>query len=462
MATSLTTPRGYDPATALPFLEQLDRLKGDLPGASLSWLRDLRAQGRDRFATLGFPTVKNESWRYTNLRALDKLAFKPAGAVEGGVSFDRLPTVRAEGASGPRLVFVDGRLRTELSSTTGLPEGVTLTGLADALARQPDFLAEHLGRAAAPDDEALVALNTAFFADGPLLRIPRGVSVEDPIELVFVSSGSDTTSNTDSNTAATSFHPRGLIVAEAGSRAVVVEHHVGLGSCVTLANHVTEVFVGEGATLHHYKLQRESADAFHLSHTAARVASHGVYDNFILTTGARLSRNEVRSLLAGECADTHVSGAYMVRGSQHVDTTTLIDHAVPRCTSREVYKGAIDDTARAVFQGKIIVRPGAQKTDGYQQNRALLLSETAEIDAKPELEIHADDVKCSHGATAGELDDEQLFYLRARGIDKDAARGLLIGAFLTEALDEIAEDGVRDAFRDAVASWQDAARRNAA
>jgi len=232
-----------------------------------------------------------------------------------------------------------------------------------------------------------------------------------------------------------------------------VEHHIGLGTGATLANHVGEVFVGEGASVHHYKIQREHTNAFHLSHTAARVASKGVYDNFILTIGAKLSRNEVRSVLDGEHADTHVSGAYMVRGDQHVDTTTLIDHAQPCCTSREVYKGAIDGTARAVFQGKIIVRPGAQKTDGYQQNRALLLSDTAEIDAKPELEIYADDVKCSHGATVGELDEQALFYLRARGIDKETARGLLIVAFLAEALEEIPEENVREYFQTMVSNW---------
>ena len=441
-------PRGFDPAAARPFLEQFDRLKAELPGATLSWVRDLRDQGRARFAELGLPTVKNESWRYTNLRALDKLAFQPAVTAETGASFDVLPTVRAEGTTGPRLVFVDGRFRAELSSTAGLPEGVELLNLADALAHRPDLIGEHLSRLAAPDDLPLVALNTAFLADGPVLRIPKGIEVADPIELVFVSVGSDQHP--------TAFHPRSLIVAEANARAVIVEHHIGLGTGPTLANHVGEVFVGEGASVHHYKVQREGSNAFHLSHTAAKVAARGVYDNFILTVGGKLSRNEVRSELAGEQADTHVSGAYMVRGDQHVDTTTFIDHAVPSCTSREVYKGVIDDTARAVFQGKILVRPGAQKTDGYQQNRALLLSDTAEIDAKPELEIYADDVKCSHGATAGELDDEALFYLRARGIDKETARGLLIGAFLAEALEEIPEESVREAFHGIIAGWQNA------
>ena len=235
----------------------------------------------------------------------------------------------------------------------------------------------------------------------------------------------------------------------------MIEHHVGLGIGATFANHVAEAYVGEGAILRHYKVQREGAEAFHLSNSVAKVGKDACYDNFILTTGARLARNEVRVAL-GLGSSCNVNGAYMIGGHQHCDTTTVIEHREPHCTSREVYKGVIDDTARAVFQGKILVRHGAQKTDGYQQNRALLLSDTAEIDAKPELEIYADDVKCSHGATAGELDDEALFYLRARGIDKETARGLLIGAFLAEALEEIPEESVREAFQGIIAGWQNA------
>jgi len=443
--TSSYNTRGADPTTAPAFLAPLDHLRSDLPGAALSWVRDLRDQGRERFAALGLPTIRNEAWRYTNLRDLGKLAFTPAATADSDVRFDVLPTIRAEGTSGPRLVFVDGRFRAGLSSTEGLPPGVELLSLAAALTSHGDLIGDNLGRLAPADNLPLVALNSAFLADGPVLRIARGVSVDQPIELVFVSVGAEGQ--------ATSFHPRTLIVAEAGSRAVVVEHHVGCGTGTTLANHVAEITVGEGATLHHYKAQREGAAAFHLSHTAATVAKGGCYDSFLLTLGARLSRNEVISTLAGTEARTHISGGYMVRGHQHADITTLIDHAQPHGTSREVFKGVIDDTARAVFQGKIIVRPQAQKTDGHQLNRAILLSDTAEIDAKPELEIHADDVKCSHGCTAGELDDAALFYLRARGIDKETARGLLIGAFLAEAMEEIAEDSIREAFQALVAGW---------
>ncbi|HYF88368.1 Fe-S cluster assembly protein SufD [Azospirillum sp.] len=435
--------RGADPATAPAFLAPLDRMGSGLPGSGLSWLTDLRTAGRERFAAVGLPTIKNESWRYTNLRDLAKVSFQPAAPAAAAI--DLLPTVRAEGQDGPRLVFVDGRFRADLSSVEGLPPGVELLSLAAALTSHAGLLADHIGRLAAADDRPLVALNSAYLADGAVLHVPAGVQVERPVELVFVSVGSEAQ--------ATSCHPRSLLIAEAGSKAVVVEHHVGRGAGTTLSNHVTEVFVGEGATLHHYKSQREGGGAIHLSHIAATVATRGCYDNFILTTGAKLSRNEVVSRLDGTEARTHVSGGYLVRGTQHADTTTVIVHAQPNGTSREVYKGVIDDTARAVFQGKITVCPDAQKTDGYQLNRALLLSDGAEIDSKPELEIHADDVKCSHGCTAGELDDDALFYLRARGIDRDTAQGLLIGAFLSESLEEIAEESIRDAFQGIIAGW---------
>jgi Fe-S cluster assembly protein SufD len=340
---------------------------------------------------------------------------------------------------------VDGHFRAELSVVSGLPAGVELLSFADALKTRPDFLAEHLGRLATADNLPLVALNTAFLADGAVLNVPRGVVAEQPIEIIYLTLGAE-----DRPTA---FHPRTLIVAEEKAEVTVVEHHVGFGGNSTLANHVDEVFVADGATVRHYKVQREGEQAFHLSHTAARVGTNGHYDNFILTTGARLSRNEVRSELAGTDASTHVSGAYMVRGQQHCDTSTFIDHAQPNCTSREVYKGVLDNSARAVFQGKIMVRRDAQKTDGYQINRALLLSDGAEIDSKPELEIYADDVKCSHGATIGELDEDALFYLRARGIEKDAARGLLIGAFLAEAIEEVTDETVREAFQEIASNW---------
>jgi Fe-S cluster assembly protein SufD len=440
--------RSVVPSAVQPYLDQHRRIAGDLPGAGLPWLDGLRREGLDRFSRLGFPTPRTEAWKYTNLRDLTRTVFVPATA-KPAIGPDLLPTAAPPGEDPHRLVLVDGRLHADLCRVGDLPGGVVLSGLAAALERHPDLIASHLGRVNPEDGGPMHALNTAFLADGLVLVLEPGIRLERMIEVVFVGIGAERP---------TMHHPRILIVAGDGSEATVVEHHVGLGSGTYFSNVVTEIVAGDGARLHHYKIQAEGTEAFHVSTLLARLGAGTSYDSFVLTTGGRLSRNELRPVLAGSGAECRLSGAYMVAGTQHADTTTVIDHAQPRCTSREVYKGVIDGAARAVFQGRIVVRPGAQKTDGYQLNRALLLSDSAEIDSKPELEIHADDVRCSHGATAGELDEDQLFYLRARGIDAVTARNLLVEAFLLEALDEIRVDAVRDAFTGRVRDWLAAGR----
>lgn len=428
-----------DPATAAPHLAPLERVAPNLPGQGVSWVRALRELGRSRFAAQGLPTPRHESWRHTDLKPFSG-AFKAATA--DAASFDVLPSVKP---GSPRLVFVDGVLRPNLSALGELPEGIEAGSLAQFLDTDPDWLGQHLGRGIDLDAHPLAALNTAFLADGPVLRIGAKVEYTQPIELVFVSLGNDD--------ARTAHHPRAVIVAEEGSKALVVEHHIGYGTGETFANHVTEIEVGDRATLTHVKVQRETDTALHIANTAVTVGKDGHYDSFVLNLGGRVARNEIAVKLAGEGASGHLNGAYLVRGKQVSDVTTFIDHAVPNCSSREVYKGVIDDEGHGVFQGKILVEKGAQRTDGHQLNRALLLSDTARIDAKPELEIYADDVKCSHGATAGELDDDQLFYLRARGIPLDEARGLLIAAFLAETLDEVKDETVREALAATISAW---------
>ncbi|WP_114395121.1 Fe-S cluster assembly protein SufD [Oleisolibacter albus] len=408
-----------------------------LPGADLPWLADLRRAGRDRFAALGLPTPRNEAWKFTTLRPLEKLSFAPVPADAPAVPVDAIPAVAADSH---RLVFVDGRFRPDLSRRQGLPAGVTLLSLGEALSTVPAQVEAMLGRTAAVDGHALLALNAAYLADGVLLHVAKGVTVDRPIELVFLAAGG-------SADAPLAWHPRLLLALEDNAEATLVEQHLGRDGAVYLSNVAAEVVAGPGARLHHYKLQEEGRDAFHLATLTTRLGRDATYDSFVLNLGARLARHEARSLLDGTGITCRVSGAYAIAGSQHSDITTLIDHAHPHCTSREVVKGVIGGQGRAVFQGKIIVRPDAQKTDGYQLNRALLLSDTAEIDSKPELEIYADDVKCSHGATAGELDDDQLFYLRARGLPLEQARALLVAAFLDEAVDEVVSEPVREHFR---------------
>ncbi len=411
------------------------------------WLDALRSQGRGRFQTLGLPTIRQEAWRFTNLAALERLSWHPS-PLASTVAIDALPTVVPAGQPPSyRLVLVNGQCRPDLSRLEGLPAGVTLSGLGALLAASPEALAPHLGRLANGDGQALVALNTGHLTDGAVLLLPDNTVLDRPIELVMIGAAAE---------AATplAWHPRLLVVAGTGSGATLVEHHVSLGpDTVACANLVTELYLAPGANLAHYKVQRENRASFHLA-TVSGVLSEGAqYEGFLLTIGGRLTRNEVRLVLNGAGAKARLGAAYLVRGRQLCDTTTLIEHAHADGTSRQMVKGVIDEEAHGVFQGKILVSPGAQRSNGYQISRTLLLSDHARIDAKPELEIYADDVKCSHGATVGDLDDDALFYLRARGIDRDEARALLIAAYVSEAIAEITDPSVSLAFEALASGW---------
>jgi Fe-S cluster assembly protein SufD len=433
-----------DPRTLRTTKHIVDRyaaVANALPGGELPWLVGRREAGIERFQGLGLPTRKIEDWKYTNLEELRRVHFEPAKPVANGVSAQALPTlVGAE----HRLVFVNGHLRGDLCAVCMPPVGATITSLGHALATIPDIVEAHLGAARNGADQPFTALNDAFLTDGLFLHLKAGVDLPSVIEVIHVSVG---------DAGPVFHHLRNLIVLEDGAHATVVEHYVGFGQTPTLANAASEVVIGEGAGLRHCKVQAEAPEAFHIAMLDARLARNAAFDSFYFASGAKLSRNEIRVTLDGEGADCRLFGAYMMKDRQHADHTTFIDHAKPHTTSREVYKGVLDDKARAVFQGQIMVRPDAQKIEGHQLNRTLLLSDGAEIDTKPELTIYADDVKCSHGATAGEIDEEALFYLRARGIPEDEARGLLVEAFLREVIDGIAMAGLREPLADRVARW---------
>ncbi len=431
-----------------PFVAQFDAVRPALPGAGYAWADALRARGIAGFAARGFPTRSVEAWKYTDTRKLAALALASATgaagpAAEVGAAPAALATV-AETGIAARAVMVNGRFRPDLSDLGGLPPGVRLCSLA-ALLDQGDRLVEaQLGSVLAAGERPLLGLNAALMADGMVLELPPGTVVEQPIRLLFL---------TDTARPPTAMFTRNLIVAGAMSRATVVETWQGGDAAAYAQNAVAEVAVGEGARLNHYRLQAEGCQAVHLSQTLVRLAKAAAYDSFTLSVGAEWSRSEAEACLDGPGGELRLGGAYLATGSQHVDHTTLIDHAQPDCRSREVFKGVLDGRARGVFQGKIRVQRGAQRTDGYQLNRALLLSKTAEIDSKPELEIYADDVKCSHGATAGEIDHDSLFYLRARGIGEAQARALLVEAFIQEAIEEITDEAVRAKFAAAVTGW---------
>lgn len=401
----------------------------------------LRKDGLARFMERGFPTMREEDWKYTSLAPLAKTRFRlatPSGP--NGLSRDALEDGLGEGW-GARLVFLNGRFVPGLSRETLLPQGVAVSSLAEVIAADPERVAEHLGRTAGHHENGLVALNTAFLRDGAFVRVPDGVVVDDPIHLVFLSSvrGEPIVC-----------HPRTLVVAGANSQVTVVESYASLDGGVSFTNAVTEVVAGEGAVVNHCKVERESPNAFHLASLAAHQGRSSRFSSHAVLIGGALVRNDVIAVLGEEGAECRLDGLYMTEGTQHMDTRTLIDHVRPHCSSQETYKGVLDGKSRAVFNGEIIVRADAQKTDAHQINRNLVLSDEALVNTKPRLRILANDVKCTHGATVGMLDEDALFYLRSRGIGETTARGLLVYAFASDVIAEIPAKPLRRALQQLV------------
>lgn len=427
--------------TAVSFLD--GGLSGNraLPGDGLDWLKARREAGAERFGKLGLPTQKLESWKYTRLRPLDDTAYTPIADAADATEVKDLPSI---GDVAGRLVFVNGRLRQDLSDVNDLPEGVRFGSLEDALAENPEWAEKHIGSVVDDTDQAMLALNDAMMDSGFVLHVAKGVALTKPLEVIYVGGLTEQPA---------AYFPRNLIVLDANAQATLVKHHIGRGVGAYFANAATEIDVADGAILKHYKVQAESMQATHVTTEHARVGRDATYECFQLSIGGLLSRTEARITLAGEGAHCGFNGAYMMRGNEHCDNTSYIDMAVPHTTCKQVYKGVLDDEARAVFQGKINVARDAQKADGRMLNKTLLLSDSAEIDTKPELEIYADDVQCAHGATTGQLDQTALFYLRSRGIPEALARNMLVQSFLGDALDEITDEHVREVFMDRVVHW---------
>ena len=421
--------------------EELDRYLSDFErfeknGASraASWVHELRKAAIARFAELGFPTTRHEEWKYTAVAPIAKVPFTRVGDDRPmflSWALKRLGFGLSEGA---RLVFVNGHYAREYSSLRALPGGVRAGNLAAALADDWERVEPHLARYARYQDHAFVALNTAFIEDGAFLYLPAGTVVGDPIHLVFISTARGT---------ASASHPRNLIVAGHNSQATIVETYVGTDKAVYFTNAVTEVVVGENAAIDHYKLQRESEEAFHVATLEVHQGRSSNFGSHSIALGGALVRNDVNVVLDGEGSECTLNGLYMVTGQQHVDNHTRIDHARPHCLSRQLYKGVLDGKARGVFNGKIVVHPPAQKTDARQTNKNLLLSGDALIDTKPQLEINNNDVKCTHGSTIGRLDEDSIFYLRSRGIGEEMARSLLTYAFASEIINRIKVEPLR-------------------
>jgi Fe-S cluster assembly protein SufD len=410
--------------------ETLQR-QGALRGPS--WLAPLRRSAMARFAETGFPTTRDEDWRYTSLAPLAAMPFRPAESLAP----DRLPAGALErlalgGADWPRLVFVNGRYSPRHSLLPPLPGGTQLSSLAEAMAVDGQLIERHLAQHAGWNGNVFAALSTAFIQDGVFLHVPADTSLPLPIEMLFVA--------TTSGLAA---QPRILVVAGSHSRLSLVERYVGLTDEAYFTNTVTEIVAEPGAAVDHYVLQEQGAGAVHAATVHAGLARDSAFSTCGATFGSRLARTTLTVRFGGEGGRGVLRGLYVVGGRQHVDNHVTVDHALPRCSSEQLYKGVLDGSSRAVFNGRVIVRPDAQKTDATQTNKHLLLSDAVEVDSKPQLEIFADDVRCTHGAAEGQLAPEALFYLRSRGLGEAAARALLTYGFAREVVDRIAVEPVQ-------------------
>jgi Fe-S cluster assembly protein SufD len=413
-------------------LADFARIAIALPGIRVPWLAQVRNAALERFAQHGYPSARDEEWKYTSVAALEKRAFTviAGNGPDDAAAATLFDSLALDVQAGHLLVFVNGRHAPALSQIGKLPSGVVLGSMAEALERTPDMLEPYLTDAGS--QTVFGALNTAFMADGAWLHVPRGVVVDEPIHLLFLSTASGA-----------AIHSRNVIVAEEGARATVIEHYTGAEDAVYFNNAVTQIFAAGNAAVEHYKLQQESARAFHIAGIHARQRQDSRFESHSATLGAALARNDITTVFDAAGCEATLNGLYLIGGRQHADNHTCIDHAAPHGTSQEHYRGVLDGAARAVFNGKVIVRPGAQKTNARQTNHNLLLSRDAEVDTKPQLEIRADDVQCTHGATVGQLDDTQLFYLRSRGIEEATARNLLVHAFAHDVIERIRVQSLR-------------------
>lgn len=406
-----------------PYLARLLEGRGELPDAPQPWLAVLRGAAVDRVGALTVPTTRDEEWRFTDITPLTKIAFQRTRRA-GAADHERVAAYFLPEAA-IRLVFVDGAFAPQLSATAA-PDGVTVGNLAAAVSVHGAAVQSQLGHYAAFERDVFAALNTAFLHEGAYVNVARSCVVDTPVHLLFVTTQQDV-----------AVYPRCLVVAEPGSGITVVEEYVSLTADAYFNNAVTEIAVGDGAQVRHARVQRESAAAFHVAASAVHLGRDSRYRSVAVTLGARLSRFDCGVRHGGEGADCEIDGLALIAGRQLADTHTTIDHAVPHCRTRQLHKTIVGGAGHAVFNGKIVVRKGAQLTNSAQESRNLLLTGKAHVDTKPQLEILADDVKCAHGATVGQLDADEVFYLRSRGLDDRTAKNLLIYAFGAEIVERI-------------------------
>jgi Fe-S cluster assembly protein SufD len=428
------------------YLEMFDQL-GKRAAGQPAWLRELREDAFTHFCQTGFPTTKDEDWRFTNVSAISQATFRLAPDGNPRIIASHLQPFHIPGTA-CRLVFVNGRFSAELSDLGHLPSGVKVGSLAQEIAHNPAVLKSHLGRYVNFQRDAFSALNTAFIEDGAYVYLPRRVVVEAPIHLLFVSVADSTPAMA---------HPHSLIVAEDETQAGIIEDYVSFGSQVFFSNVVTELVAGEDAVLSHYMIEREDRQACNVSTLRLQLARSANVSSHSVLLGGALVRNNVHPVLAGEGGECLINGLFIGNGRQHMDNYMLVEHASPHCSSRQFYNGILDGNSHGVFHGRIIVHKDAQKTDAKQTNRNLLLSDNAQIDTNPQLEIYADDVKCTHGATIGQIEENALFYMRSRGIEEASARRLLLFAFTSESVERMKSEAVREYLEQVIRQWLPAA-----
>lgn len=416
--------------SATNYIERYQSLTDSLPGQNLPWLNTLRSVALGSFEATGFPSPREEEWKYTNVTALEKKLFQPLNNITPS-TVDRKWLETHKLADTWSLALVDGHYDSSLSDLIGLPDKVIATGLSEAVISYPDKVKELFGKSLNNESHGFLAFNTAYFSDGAFIDIPSGTVLKKPIQILHVSTRNDALANT-----------RSLIGLDINSNASVIETFVGMSNNSYLTSAVTEIQLGENAALDHYKLQVETDKAYHFGGIYVNQQKSSRFTQHNLSFGALLARNEIHAGLA-IAAECEMNGLFLVKGRQHVDNHTLIHHTEPHGISRETYRGVLAERARGVFQGRIVVHPQAQKTSAEMNNRNLLLSEDAEIDAKPQLEILADDVKCTHGVAVGQLDPESIFYLISRGIDRDTAKNMLTFAFANEMVEKIGLESLR-------------------
>jgi Fe-S cluster assembly protein SufD len=416
------------------FINQFDEFEKSLNGEKSSDFHKVRKDAIGKFAELTFPTQKDEEWKYTNISSLQKHNFSPA-AVQENVSSETINKFLFDKMEHSLLVFVNGNFSPELSKLIDIPKGVIIGSLAEALKNNNPIVKKHLGKYAENENYFFTTLSSAFTKDGAFIYVPDGKVVEDPIHIIFI---------TKSGSEKILTQPRNLFVAGKNSQVTIIEHYVSDEDSIYFTNSVTEIIADENAIVDHIKLQEESNKAFHIARMEVDQERSSNFSSHLISHGTEISRNDFNAVFNDEGSECMLNGLFMIGDEQLFDAHTMIDHAKPHCNSHEHYKGILQDKSKGVFNGKVMVRQDAQKTNAFQQNNTILLSDDAVMNTKPQLEIFADDVKCSHGATIGKLNDEAKFYLKSRGIGEDAATAILIHAFASDVITSIKIPALRD------------------